>query len=256
MPRSIWNGTVSVGVVHIPIKLYSAIESKTVHFHEVHLADGSRIEHRRFCSKEDKEVPRDEIVKGFEMRQGKYVVVEKEEIDAAAGERSRIIDVEHFVDAGAIDPVFHAKAYYLGARDEGADAYRLLHDALERTGRAAIARFTFHHRHELAAIRAYDGVMALHTMRFADELVERKDLDVPRAAKKPDDREVKMAAQLIESLHERFEPEKYGDEYRQVVLDAIKKKAQGKEIEPPDEPEPEEHDDLLAALQASLGGKR
>src|SRR3954454_17937028 len=250
-PRSIWNGTIAFGLVTVPVKVYSAVESKTVHFHEVHLADGSRIEHRRFCSKEDKEVPRDEIVKGFEVRQGKYVVVEKEEIDAAAGERTRIIDVEHFVDAGQIDPVFYDRSYYVGARDEGADAYRLLHDALERRGRAAIGRFTFHNREYLAAIRAYDGVMALHTMRFADELVERKDLDVPRAAKKPDDREVKMAAQLIESLHERFNPEKYRDEYRQFVLDAIKKKAQGKEIEPPDEPEPEEHDDLLAALQAS-----
>src|SRR4051812_29533730 len=255
MPRSIWNGTIAFGAVAVPIKLYSAVESKAVHFTEVHLDDGARIEHRTFCSKEDKEVPREQIVKGYEIKSGTYVVVDKEDIDAAGGSRSRIIDVEHFVDAAEIDPVFYDKTYYVGAQDDGDDAYRLLHDALEQTGRAAIGRFTFHNREYLAAIRAYDSVLALHTMRFADELVERKDLDVPRAAKKPDDREVKMAAQLIESLHERFKPEKYRDEYRQVVLDAIKKKAQGKEIEPPDEPEPEEHDDLLAALQASLGGK-
>jgi DNA end-binding protein Ku len=254
MPRSIWNGTIAFGAVAVPVKLYSAVESKTVHFHEVHLADGSGVEHRRFCSKEDKEVPRDEVVKGFEIRQGKYVVVDKEEIDAAAGERSRIIDVEHFVDAGAIDPVFHAKAYYLGARDEGADAYRLLHDALERTGRAAIARFTFHNREYLAAIRPYDGLLTLHTMRFADELVDPKDLDVPRAARKPDEREVEMAEKLTESLHKPFRPEDYEDEYRKAVLAAIRRKAKGQDIEPPDEPEPEAPDDLLAALEASLKG--
>jgi DNA end-binding protein Ku len=255
-PRSIWNGTIAFGAVAVPVKLFSAVESKTVHFNEVHLKDGARIEHRRFCSKEDKEVPKDEIVRGYEISSGKYVVVDKEEADAAAGPRTRIIDVEHFVDAAAIDPVFYEKAYFVGAQDEGADAYRLLHDALERTGRAAIGRFTFHNREYLAAIRAYDGVLALHTMRFADELVGRSDLEVPRAAKKPDEREIKMAAQLIETLHEKFSPQKYEDDYRQTVLDAIKKKAKGQEIEPPAEPEREEHDDLLAALEASLGGKR
>src|SRR4051794_2900268 len=245
MPRSIWNGTIAFGAVAVPVKLYSAVESKTVHFHEVHLADGSRIEHRRFCSKEDKEVPRDEIVKGFEVRQGKYVVVEKEEIDAAAGERTRIIDVEHFVDARAIDPVFYEKAYYVGSRDEGADAYRLLHDALERTGRAAIARFTFHNREYLAAIRALWGVLALHTLRFADELVDADDLDVPSAGRKPDEREVEMAEQLTESLHRPFKPTDYEDEYRKAVLDAIRRKAEGHEIEAPEEPEQEPPDDLL-----------
>jgi DNA end-binding protein Ku len=253
VPRSIWNGTIAFGAVAVPIKLYSATESKTVHFHEVHVQDGAGVEHRRFCSKEDKEVPRDEIVRGYEVRANTYVVVDKEEIDAAAGERTRIIDVEHFVELAAIDPVFFDKAYFAGARDEGADAFRLLHDALERTGRAAIGRFTFHNREYLAAIRPYDGVLAVHTMRFADELVDRKDLDVPKAGKKPDDREVEMAGQLIESLHEPFKPDKYEDEYRQAVLDAIRRKAKGEEIEAPEEPEEEPQDDLLAALQASLG---
>jgi DNA end-binding protein Ku len=253
MPRSLWNGTIAFGSVAVPVKLYSAVESKTVHFHEVHLADGARIEHRRFCSKEDKEVPRDEIVRGFEVREGRYVVVDKEEIDAAAGARTRIIDVEHFVEADQIDPVFYEKAYFLGARDEGADAFRLLHDALERTGRAAIGRFTFHNREYLAAIRPYDGVLALHTMRFADELVDPGDLDVPKANRKPDEREVEMAGQLVESLHRPFRPEDYQDEYRKAVLAAIRAKAKGKEIKPPDEPDEEPPDDLLAALQASIG---
>src|SRR3954467_2662238 len=218
MARSIWNGTIAFGLMTVPVKLHTATESKTVHFHEVHLDDGARIEHRRFCSKEDKEVPREEIVRGFEVRNGKYVVVDKEEIDAAAGARTRIIDVEHFIDAGEIDPVFHDKAYYLGAQDEGADPYRLLHDALEKTGRAALGRFTFHNREYLAAIRPHDGVLVLHTMRFADELVPPGDVDFDAPEKGPSKREVEMAKKLVESLHTDFRPGAYKDQYRKAVL--------------------------------------
>ena len=253
MARSIWNGTISFGAVAVPIKLYSAVEDRTVHFREVHLADGAPIQHRPFCSKEDKEVPREEIVKGYEVRAGQYVIVEKEEIDAAAGTRSRIIDVDGFVCAGEIDPVFYDKSYYMGAREEGADAYRLLHDALERTERAAIGRFTFHNREYLAAIRPYERVLVLHTMRFADELVDPGDLELPKITRKADKREIDMAQQLIASLHAPFRPEKLHDEYREAVLEAIRRRAEGQPIEAPDEPEPEPADDLLAALQASLG---
>jgi DNA end-binding protein Ku len=252
MPRSIWNGTIAFGAVAVPIKLYSAVEPKTVRFHEVHLADGARIEHRTFCSKEDKEVPRDEIVKGFEVRSGRYVVVDKEDIDAAGGARSRIVDVDRFVPLAEIDPVFFDKSYYVGPQDAGVDAYKLLQAALEKSGRAALARFTFHNREYLAAIRAYENVMALHTMRFADELVAPKALDVPRTGRKPDQREVAMAQKLIESLHEEFRPGRLHDEYREAVLAAIKAKAQGKDIGPADEPEAEAPDDLMAALEASL----
>jgi DNA end-binding protein Ku len=253
MPRSLWNGTIAFGAVAVPIKLYSAVESKTVRFHEVHLKDGARIEHRTFCSKEDKEVPREEIVKGYEIRSGRYVILAQDDIDAAGGARSRIIDVDHFVAVGDIDPVFYEKSYFVGPQDEGADAYRLLQAALERTGRAAIGRFTFHHREYLAAIRAYEGILALHTMRFADELVGPEDLDVPKLSRKPDAREVEMAERLIDSLHEPFKPGALHDEYREAVLAAIKRKAKGEDIEPPEEPEAEPADDLMAALQASLG---
>ena len=257
MPRSIWNGTIAFGAVAVPVKLYSAIEDRTVHFREVHLADGAPIEHRPFCSKEDKRVPRDEIVKGYEIRSGRYVIVDKEEIDAAAGTRSRIIDVDRFVCAAEIDPVFYDKAYHLGARDEGGDAYRLLHDALERTGRAAIGRFTFHNREYLAAIRPYEKVLVLHTMRFADELVGPDELELPELARKADKREVEMAGQLISSLHAPFRPEKLHDEYREAVLEAIRRRAEGEEIAAPEEPEPEREGDLLDALKASLpAGKR
>jgi DNA end-binding protein Ku len=254
LPRSLWNGTIAFGAVAVPVKLYSAVEPKTVHFHEIHLQDGARIEHRPFCAKEDKEVPREEVVKGYELASGRYVVLDKEEIDAAGSSRSRIIDVEHFVTATDIDPVYYGKSYFLGARDEGAEAYRLLHDALERSGRAAIGRFSFHKREYLVAIRAYDDVLALHTMRFADELVDAEDLDTPRRARKPEAKELKMAKSLIASLHEPFRPDKLHDEYREAVLAAIRRKAKGKEIAVAAEPSTEPSDDLMAALEASLGG--
>jgi DNA end-binding protein Ku len=252
MPRSLWNGTIAFGAVAVPIKLYSAVASQSVHFHEVHLADGARIEHRTFCSKEDKEVPRDEVVKGFEVRSGRYVVVDKEEIDAAGGSRTRIVDVDRFVPLADIDPVFFDKSYFVGPQDDGVDAYKLLQAAMDASGRAALARFTFHNREYLAAIRPYENIMVLHTMRFADELVATKDLDVPRAARKPDDREVKMAQKLIESLHEPFRPGRLHDEHREAILAAIKAKAKGKEITAAEEPETEPPDDLMAALEASL----
>jgi len=252
MPRSIWNGTIAFGAVAVPIKLYSAVEAKTVHFHEVHLEDGAKIEHRTFCSKEGKEVPRDEVVKGFEVRSGRYVVVDKEEIAAAGGSRSRIVDVDRFVPLADIDPVFFDKSYFVGPQDDGIDAYKVLHAALEQTERAAIARFTFHNREYLAAIRAHENVLVLHTMRFADELVAPKQLDVPRAARKPDKREVDMAQKLIESLHEDFRPGRLHDEHREAILTAIKAKAKGKEIVAEDEPDAEAPDDLMAALEASL----
>jgi DNA end-binding protein Ku len=252
MPRSLWNGTIAFGAVAVPIKLYSAVESKTVHFHEVHLPDGARIEHRTFCSKEDKEVPRDEVVKGFEVRSGRYVVVDKEEIAAAGGSRTRIVDVDRFVPLADIDPVFFDKSYFVGPQDDGVDAYKLLQAAMDAAGRAALARFTFHNREYLAAIRPYENIMVLHTMRFADELVAPKDLDVPRAGRKPGEREVAMAQKLIEALHEEFRPGRLHDEHREAILAAIKAKAKGKEITAEEEPETEAPDDLMAALEASL----
>ena len=253
MPKSIWNGTISFGLVHVPVKLYSATESKTVHFHEVHLKDGSRVEHRRFCSKEDKEVDYKDVVKGYEVSSGKYVVLEKDEIKAAAGDRGKIVDVEHFVCASDIDPVYYEKAYYLGPRDGSEDSYRLLHDALAKAGRAAIGRFTYHNREYLAAIRPFDDkVLALHTMRFHDEVASGDEFDLDSPAKAPGKKEVDMAAKLVDSLYEEFDPTGYEDEYRAAVLELIDRKAAGKQIEAPEEEPEESSDDLMAALEASM----
>jgi DNA end-binding protein Ku len=253
MPKSIWNGTISFGLVHVPVKMYSATESKTVHFKEVHLKDGSKVEHRRFCSKEDTEVDYKDVVKGYEVSNGKFVVLEKDDVKAASGERGRIVDVEHFVEAQDIDPVYFNKAYYLGPRDGGEDAYRLLRDALEKAGKAAIGRFTFHNREYLAAIRPFDDKhLSLHTMRFHDEVATADEFDVDSPSKAPAKKEIDMAARLVDSLYESFDPKAYEDEYRSAVLELIERKAGGKQIEAPEEEPEESDDDLMAALQASM----
>jgi DNA end-binding protein Ku len=251
-PRSIWNGTITFGMVNVPVKLYSATESKSIHFHLVHARDGSRVENRRICSKEDEEVPYKEIVKGYEVSEDKYVVLEKDEIKAAAGDRGKVVHLRDFVDAGEIDAVFYEKTYYVGSRDHP-ESYRLLHEALRRSGRAGIGRFTFHDREYLVAVRALDDVIALHTLRFHDEVVSGDDLDIDRAGRKPNKREVEMANRLIESLHQDYDPEDYKDTYRKAVLDLIKRKAAGKEIDLAEQEEPAHGDDLMAALEASLG---
>jgi DNA end-binding protein Ku len=252
--RSIWNGTLLLGQIPVPIKLHSATESQTIHFSEVHLDDGAKVEHRRFCSEEDKEVPYDEVVKGYEVASDEWVVLDKDEIAAAQGERSKLIELEEFVPGGEIDPVFYDKSYYLGVGKDGDGAYRLLHAALERTERVGLGRFTFHNREYLAAVRPLDGgVLVLHTMRFADELVDADDLDLPEAGRKPAKKEVEMAGRLVEGLEADFEPEKYEDTYREAVLEVIKRKAGGDDIEPAPEEERDEGADLLAALEASLG---
>jgi DNA end-binding protein Ku len=250
-PRSIWNGTITFGLVNVPIKLYTATESKTVSFQEVHAKDGARIEHRRFCPKEDREVDYDDVVKGYEVSPDTYVVLEKDEVKAAAGDRGKVVHLSEFVDADDIDPVFYDRTYYVGSRD-AADAYRLLHEALRRSGRAGIGRFTYHDREYLVAVRALDDVIALHTMRFHDEVVSVDDAEIPSGGRKPNQREVRMAAKLVESLEEDFKPERYEDTYRESVLDLIKRKAKGEEIDLVAEEEPA-HDDLEAALAASLG---
>jgi DNA end-binding protein Ku len=256
MPRSIWNGTIAFGLVSVPVKLYTATESKTVHFHQVHLRDGGRVQHRRFCSEEDREVPYEEVVKGFEVAPGEYVVLTDEERAAAAGDGAHRIDVEHFVPGEEIDPVFYEKTYFVGAGKDGADPYQLLHDALEHTGRAAIGRFTFHDREYLTALRARDGVLVLHTLRFADELVDGHDIDAPEPRRKPAEREVEMARRLVDTLHEDFDPTKYEDEYRRAVLELIRRKAEGEDVRPEDVQPPPPPDDLMAALEASLQGAK
>lgn len=251
-PRSLWNGTIAFGLVRVPVKLHTATESKSVSFRERHIADGAAIEHRRICVKEDREVPYSEIAKGFEVSSGSYVVLSKEEIAAAEGPEAHIVDIEHFVDAREIDPAHYERSYYLGPGKLGDEPYRTLQAALERSGKVGIGRFVFHGKAHLAAVRAYEDLIVLHTMRFADEFVDSRELEIAQADKRPSKLEIDTAQLLVEQLVSSFEPQAYADTYRMAVLGLIERKAHGEEIQAPPSEEQTGEGELLSALRASL----
>jgi DNA end-binding protein Ku len=256
-PRSIFNGTLAFGQVYVPVKVHSATEDKGVHFSEVHVTDGAKIEHKRICPKHG-EVPYEEVVKGFEVSEDEFVVLTDDEIAAAAGQQSKVIELEEFVCADDIDPDLYDRTYYLGAgeKGDGEAAYRLLHEALEKAGRAGIGRWVFHNREYMVTVRPTEELLLLHTMHFADELVGDRDLELPTPKKKPSKREVDMAASLVESLHEDFHIADYEDTYRKAVMKLVRDKAKGKEIEPPPPASSPDPDDLLASLEAAVKAKR
>jgi DNA end-binding protein Ku len=251
-PRSLWNGTIAFGLVAVPVKVYTATESSTVHFREVHAKDAGRIEHRRICPKDGKVVPKEEVVRGFQVSARKWVELTDEEVAAAAGAQTRRLEVDHFVPADDIDPSFYEKAYYLGAQDKGRDAYALLRAALEKAERAAVGRWVFHNRERTVVVRALGDVLVMHTMRFADDVVEPGEVELARVQRKPTEKEIEMASSLVDGLHRPFDPEDYEDEYRKAVLELVERKAAGKNIEIPEAEEPQPADDLLAQLEASL----
>jgi DNA end-binding protein Ku len=252
MPRSLWNGTIAFGMVRVPIKLYSATESKAIRFRERHVTDGAAIEHRRVCVQEEREVPYNETVKGFEVSSGSYITLSKEEIASADGPGARMIEIEHFARSEEIDPVYYERAYRLGPGKFGDQAYRLLHAALQQSGRVGIGRFVFHNKAQLVALRATEQVIALDTMRFADELVAPAEMEIPAPQRKPSKAEVAAARTLVEQLSSSFEPEAYEDTYRAALLELIERKASGETIATPEAEPITPEDDLLGALQASL----
>jgi DNA end-binding protein Ku len=256
VPRSIFNATITFGLVTVPIKMHTATDNKTVRFREVHEADGAPLEHRRIDPETGDKVDFKDVVKGYEVGEDEYVELTKEEVKAAAGEKTKTIGIEEFVPIEEVDPVYFAKTYYLGPREGGEDAYKTLQTALEQTGRAGIGRMTFHDREYLVAVRALGDVLGLHTLRFADEVVDVDDLDLNRPQKKPSEREVKMAGSLVDSLADDFKPSDYDDTYRERVVEMIEAKAKGKQIIRTADDEPAESDDLLAALEASLKGMK
>ena len=258
MPRAIWSGAISFGLVNIPVKLFSAVSRKTVRFHQIDGETGSRIAQRRVNPETGEEVPYERLVKGYEIGPDRYVIIEPGELDSLAPEKTRTIEIEDFVDLDQIDPIFYDHPYYLAA-DKGAEkAYRLLLDAMEEAGKVAIARVVIRNKESLVAIRPHDKVLTMETMLFADEVVPTDSLDEMTAdTKKTSKRELDMARQLIDSLSGDFDPEKYRDEYRDRVLDLIERKAQGEEIVIEAAPEqPKEVPDLMAALEASIAAAK
>ncbi|HTW07365.1 MAG TPA: Ku protein [Acidimicrobiales bacterium] len=254
MPRSIWSGSISFGLVNVPVKLVTATSPKDVRFHQLHATDGGRINQKRVCSVDGEEVDYSEIVKGYEIHKGQYVVVEPEELEGLAPEASRSIDIEEFVDLAAIDPLFFDHSYYLVPDGPAARPYALLVEAMEGTGKVGIGRFVLRTKEYLAALRPREGTLVLSTLLFADEVVETDELEVQTTKDtKPSEREVNMARQLVSSLSAEWEPEKYKDEHREKILALIEAKAEGNEISMPEAPEaPAPVVDLMAALEASL----
>ncbi|HTA15519.1 MAG TPA: Ku protein [Solirubrobacteraceae bacterium] len=252
MPRSLWNGTIAFGLVRVPVKLHSATESKRIPLRERHATDGAAIEHRRICAKEDREIPYSEIVKGFEVSSGSFVVLSKEEIAAADGSGAHVVEIEHFVNGEQIDPVYYERAYYLSPGKFGDESYRMLHAALKRSGRVGIGRFVFHNKAHLVAVRALEDVIAMHTMRFADEIVPESEFEIVTPQKDPSKLEVDTAQLLVSQLDSSFEPDAYNDTYREAVMQLIERKARGEAIEAPESQQVAPTGDLLSALRASL----
>jgi DNA end-binding protein Ku len=258
MPRAIWSGSISFGLVNVPVKLYSAVHHQGLSFHQFQEGTNARVRNKRVSEKTGKEVAYEDIVKGYEITKGKYVMVEPEELADFAPRATRTIDIEDFVALEDIDPIFYDSTYYLAPeKSDGAKkAYALLRKAMEDQGKVAIGRLVMRTKQYLAAIRPLDGALAVSTMLFHDEVVAVSDIDeIPtgRSAPKVAPGEVKMATQIIESLSRDWDPSRYEDTYRVQVLDFLKKKAAGEEIVVEEEPEEESNVvDLMAALEASL----
>jgi DNA end-binding protein Ku len=252
--RSLWNGTLTFGEVAIPVKLFSATQDHRIHFREVRLDDGCRIEHRLVGADSGREVAREQTQKAYETSGGKQVILSDEEIGAARGPRPKVIELEHFVAVEQIDPVFYDRPYIVGAQEGGERGYRVLLAALERAQKVGIGRFVLRTREQLVALRPRGRALVLHTMRFADEVVDRADLSVPALRREPSPKEVEMAERLVETLAGDWRAASYRDRYTSDVMALIERKAKGEEIEAPPGEEPLAPDDLLAALEASLGG--
>jgi DNA end-binding protein Ku len=260
MPRSIWTGAISFGLVTVPVKLYSAVNRKTVRFHQLSSKSGVRIAQKRVDPQSGEEVPYEDIVKGYELAPDRYVVIEPAELDTLQPKKTKTIEIEDFVQLEQIDPIFYDHPYYLAPGPGGAKPYRLLLEAMAESEKVAVARVVIRSKEQLVAIRPIGDVLEMATMLFADEVLSSDRLDdVPDPQEvKTTKREVDVAKQLIDSLAGDFEPDKYRDTYREEVLALIERKAEGKEIavQPEAEEVPAPAPDLMSALKASLAAVR
>jgi DNA end-binding protein Ku len=256
MARAIWTGSISFGLLNVPVRLYSAVSRKSVSFRELRASDGSRIRHKRVAESDGEEVPYEEIVKGYEIAPEQYVVLTRDELEELDPQKTKAIEIQDFVDLDQIDPIYFDHPYYLGP-DKGAEkAYALLVKAMADSHKVALARFVLRNREHLAAIRPMGRVLTMATMRFSDEVTSPEELEdiMPEDGRKLAKREVEMARQLIDSLSSDFDPDKYRDEYREELVALIERKARGEEIVEAvsEEPKPTKAPDLMAALEESL----
>jgi DNA end-binding protein Ku len=261
MPRAIWSGTISFGLVTVPVKLYSAVSRKTVRFHQLNGKTGVRIQQKRVDPTTGDEVPYEDIVKGFELTPDRYVVIEPDELEALDPRKTRAIEIENFVALDEIDPIYYDHPYYLAPGAGGAKPYKLLLDAMRETNRVAIATVVIRSKQQLVAVRPMsDNVLGMATMVFPDEIIDPATVEELEAVDEVEinPRELDIAEQLIDSLAGPFDPDSYRDTYRDEVLALVERKAQGEQIavQPAAEEDEEPVPDLMSALKASLDAVR
>jgi DNA end-binding protein Ku len=251
VPRALWSGSISFGLVNVPVRMVPAIAEHKLQFHYVHAPDSSRIGYEKVCKEESRPVPDDEIVKAFEFEKGEYVYMTDEDFEAAAAEGVKTIDIRDFVPADEIDPIYFERTYYLAPQEGAEKVYALLARAMERSGLVAVVKYVMRDRQNLGALRVRDGVIALERMYFADEIRPADEL-APESVRVSKD-ELEMAERLIDSITGHFEPRKYDDTYRDALCEIIRAKREGKEahVAPPAKEEAETPD-LLSALRASV----
>ncbi len=260
MPHSMWKGTLTFGLVSVPVKLYSAVVSRSVRFHQLHATDHARIVQRRYCSAEGEEVPFEEIVRGYEIAPGRHVVIEPEEFAALEPAFTRSIEIEDFVRLEEIDPIFFDRPYFLAPSRGGARPYRLLLEAMRDTGKVAVGRVVLRSRQQLVAVHPHEGLLLMTTLVFADEIQRTSELGELREAEEVElgAHELDVAHRLVESIARPFDPANYHDTYREALLELIDRKAGGEQVvlEPPVLEEPLQAADLMSALEASLAQVR
>ncbi|MGE0134795.1 MAG: Ku protein [Dehalococcoidia bacterium] len=254
MPRSIWRGAISFGIVNIPVRLFTATQDKDISFRMLHEKDNARIRFIRICSEEDVEVSNDEIVRGYEYEKDHYVVLTDEDFDQLPLPSKHTIDLTAFVNAEEIDPVFYEKSYYLEPEDTGVKPFALLMRALQEKGLTAIAKIAIRNKEQLCALRPMDGTLMLETLFYPDEIRVERGVEAPEVA--VSDQELQMASALIDLLTEEFDPAKFQDTYREALMQVINAKLEGQEVVEAEAPAPAKVVDLMAALKASVEATR
>ncbi|HEX9094576.1 MAG TPA: Ku protein [Candidatus Dormibacteraeota bacterium] len=253
-PRAIWRGTISFGMVSIPVNLYTATESHDVHFHLLHKTDGVRLKNVRWCPKDEKAVSWDEVVRGFEYTKGRYVPITDEDLEHLPVKTVHTVDISDFVKLEEVDPIYFDKAYYLAPEEAGVKAFALLRQALEQTGRAAVAKVAIRDKENLCLVRPYQDVLTMETMLYANEIRSTRDIAVDGAAVSP--KELQMAVSLIENLSDSFDPKRYHDEYQAALKQVIDAKVEGAPLPAPHAEQSEKVVDLMEALRASVEATR
>jgi DNA end-binding protein Ku len=253
-PRTLWTGSVSFGLVNVPVRLYSAVQEHTLHFHFIHKKDDSRIGYEKICKEEGKSVPDDEIVKAFEYKKGEFVYMTDEDFEAARVEGYKTIDIHDFVPYEEIDPIYFRHTYYIGPQEGAEKVYALLVKAMDESGLAGITKFIMRDRQNLGCVRVRGGVLTLEQMYFADEVRPLKEIRPGKA--KVEKRELEMALQLIDSFSGKFDPSKYKDTYRDALRDVINAKRKGKKIHLAADQEDDQVPDLMEALRQSISNRK